>query len=230
MQWHPGMKVDSVLRNPPNKNNGSLPTNTFQREEFEILASWNDPKRGDAGAKHMLQWASHPKYSPHHVRPLSMKTLHKKAVEENVPDGVMREDFTEPLDGAQTMMFYFRSMYDACKELLRNARFAGSQYIQAEVDTTSLGKRKLGDLNRGTMYETCQMRAGARVSPVPVFLSSDTTVVCKKMGGHPIICKYSACCLTLPASDSVVLLFCQCPWAAYMTMCDQSQAAGWLWG
>jgi hypothetical protein len=25
------------------------------------------------------------------------------------------------------------------------------------------------------------------VSPVPIFLSSDTTVICKKMGGHPII-------------------------------------------
>ena len=113
--------------------------------------------------------------------------LHKKAVEENVPDGCMREDFTEPLDGAQKMIFYFRSMYEACKELLRNARFAGSQYVEADTSMTPMGKRKLGELNRGTMYENCQFRAGAKVSPVPVFLSSDTTVICKKMGGHPII-------------------------------------------
>ena len=178
------MKVDSVIPNPPQKSNSS---HTFSREEFEVLASWTDPKRGERASKRMLQWAGHPQYRPQHVRPLTMKALHKKAVDENVPDGCMREDFTEPLDGAQKMIFYFRSMYEACKELLRNARFAGSQYIEADTSMTPMGKRKLGELNRGTMYEKCQFRAGAKVSPVPVFLSSDTTVICKKMGGHPII-------------------------------------------
>lgn len=84
-------------------------------------------------------------------------------------------------------MFYGRSLYETCKELLRNVRFAGSQYEQAEVMYDGLGKRKLGALNRGEMYESCQSLAGSIVSPVPVFLSSDTTVICKKMGGHPII-------------------------------------------
>ena len=46
---------------------------------------------------------------------------------------------------------------------------------------SSKGRKK-----RKVLDESCQGLAGSRVSPVPFFLSSDTTVACKKMGGHPI--------------------------------------------
>ena len=41
------------------------------------------------------------------------------------------------------------------------------------------------------MYEIAQGYAGADTlaSPMPVFLSSGTTVICKKMAAHPIICE-----------------------------------------
>ena len=69
--------------------------------------------------------------------------------------------------------------------------FILAQYKQADVLYNRNGTRKLGHLNRSGMYEECQFSAmeglSYGVSPVPIFLSSDTTVICKKMGGHPII-------------------------------------------
>ncbi len=50
-------------------------------------------------------------------------------------------------------------------------------------------KCKYGAINRGEMYEVAQARAGPDTSQMPIFLSSDTTVICKKMGAHPIICE-----------------------------------------
>ena len=96
-------------------------------------------------------------------------------------------DFSEPADGAQRMVFFFRSLYDAVKQLLRSARLAGRQYTEFEKVYSVGHKRKYGAINRGEMYEISQGHAGRDVSPLPVFLSSDATVICKKMGAHPII-------------------------------------------
>jgi hypothetical protein len=45
------------------------------------------------------------------------------------------------------------------------------------------------------MYEISQGYAGRDVSPLPVFLSSDATVICKKMGAHPITSESTDMCL-----------------------------------
>ena len=113
----------------------------------------------------------------------------KNAVKLNVPGGVLQKDLSEPADGAQRMVFFrvYRSLYDAVKQLLRSARLAGKQHTQFEKVYTVGQKRKYGEINRSEMYETSQSYAGPDVSPVPVFLSSDATVICKKMGAHPII-------------------------------------------
>lgn len=111
----------------------------------------------------------------------------RNAVKLNVPGGVLQKDLSEPADGAQRMVFFYRSLYDAVKQLLRSARLAGKQHTQFEKVYTVGQKRKYGEINRSDMYETCQGYAGPDVSPVPVFLSSDATVICKKMGAHPII-------------------------------------------
>ena len=89
------------------------------------------------------------------------------------------------------------SVYDAVKQLLRSSRFAGKQYTQFEKVYTPGQKRKFGAINRGEMYEICQAHAGPDVSPLPVFLSSDTTVICKTMGAHPIISEYAFHCVSM---------------------------------
>ena len=72
-------------------------------------------------------------------------------------------------------------------------RFAGKQYTEFEMLHSPGNKRKYGAINRGTMYEIAQGYAGADTSPMPVFFSrgsdTGTTVICKKMAAHPIICE-----------------------------------------
>jgi hypothetical protein len=119
----------------------------------------------------------------------------KQAVKLNMPGGVLQKDFSEPADGAQRMIFFYRSLYDAVKQLLRSARLAGRQYTGFERVYSVGQKRKLGAINRGEMYEISQGYAGRDVSPLPVFLSSDATVICKKMGAHPIISESTDMCL-----------------------------------
>jgi hypothetical protein len=203
-QWTPGIKVISATRPPRSASESGKPDQAktgFTREEFEVMASFNSSKRGDSRGDQILEWAGNDAFQASKIRPLKMKSLQRKAVAEQVPDGVFRIDFTEPKDGAQKLIYYGRSLYEVCKELLRSARFAGKQYVQADVVYDGLGKRKLGALNRGEMYEGCQRIAGPRVSPVPIFLSSDTTILCKKMGGHPIIgvFKFSVTAVIFPS-------------------------------
>ncbi len=132
-----------------------------------------------------------PKFKAARIRYTKMRTMAAQAVNLNIPGGVMSRDFTEKADGKQRMVFFFRSLYDsdAIKRLLRNSRFAGKQYTEFEMSHTAGMKRKYGAINRGEMYEIAQGIAGPHASPVPAFLSSDSTVICKKMGGHPVICK-----------------------------------------
>ena len=51
--------------------------------------------------------------------------------------------------------------------------------------------------NTGAVYELAQVHAGDGVSPVPIFISSDATMVSKKMGGHPIIRECAVLSLSL---------------------------------
>jgi hypothetical protein len=87
------------------------------------------------------------------------------------------------------MVFFYPSFYNAIKQLLCNARFKGWQYTEFEKVYSVGHKRQYGAINRSEMYETCQGHAGRDVSPLPVFLSSDATVICKHMGAYPIISK-----------------------------------------
>jgi hypothetical protein len=119
-----------------------------------------------------------------------MRTFSRAVVDEYVPEGVQRADFTEPLDGCQRLIFFFRSLYDAIKELLKNSRFNGRQYTQAEVKFHPNGLRAYNTANSGKVFEAAQITAGPGVSPVLVLLSSDSTLVSKQMGGHPILGEY----------------------------------------
>jgi hypothetical protein len=180
--------VNSVVPPPPNQNTRK---SAFNRSEFEVFAHHTSGASGDSHGDRLLEWATNPKFKKDRIRFTRMRTMGKKAVDLNMPGGVMSRDFTEPEDGPQRLVFFYRSLYDAIKQLISSSRFKGKQYTQFELVYSSGQKRKYGAINRGSMYEIAQGYAGPDASPVPAFLSSDTTVICKKMGAHPIICEYT---------------------------------------
>lgn len=185
--WVPGSRpVNSTVPPPAHHAPKKSP---FNRSEFEVFAHHTSGATGDAHGDKLLEWAMHPKFKPDRIRYTKMRTMGKKAIDLNIPGGVMNRDFSEKADGSQRMVFFFRSLYDAIKQLANNSRFAGKQYTQFEMVHTADRKRKYGAINRGEMYEIAQGYAGADCSPMPVFLSSDTTVICKHMGAHPVICE-----------------------------------------
>ena len=158
----------------------------FRREETEAFVSHVRSRQSEASGDRMLEWCSSPEYRSQNIRFRKTRTLSKKAIDAYIPEGIQRADFTEPLDGNQRLIFFFRCLYDAIKELLRNTRFAGRQYTHAEIKFNSTGGRVYSAFNTGEVYELAQLHAGDGVSPVPIFISSDGTMVSKKMGGHPI--------------------------------------------
>ena len=191
-EWVPGEgPVNSIVPPPPHAASQESP---FNRSEFEVFAThtMSSKRTGDAQGDWMLEWATNPKYKGDRIRYVKMKTMGNKAVKLNIPAGVQEKDFSEPADGAQQMVFFYRSLYDAIKQLLRNARFKGRQYTEFEKVYSVGHKRQYGAINRGEMYEIAQGRAGRDVSPLPVFISSDATVICKSMGAHPIISECNA--------------------------------------
>jgi hypothetical protein len=195
MEWEPGSgPVNSAV--PPPRNRAQ-PTSAFNRSEFEVFAhhTASAAHSGDSNGDRLLEWATNPKFKAQRVRYVRMRTMGKHAVKLNMPGGVLQKDFSEPADGAQRMIFFYRSLYDAVKQLLRSARLAGRQYTGFERVYSVGHKRKYGAINRGEMYEISQGYAGRDVSPLPVFLSSDATVICKKMGAHPIISESTDMCL-----------------------------------
>ena len=177
---------------PPHAQGGP---SSFSREETEAFVTYARSRVGEAHGDRMLEWCSSPEFRSRNVRVKRTRTLSKRAIGEHIPEGVKNANFTETLDGSQRLIFYFRCLYDAIKELLRNASFAGRQYTHAKIKYNSTGGRAYNAFNTGLVYELAQMHAGKDVSPVPIFLSSDATLLTKKLGGHPIICESCSVCI-----------------------------------
>ena len=75
---------------------------------------------GEPHGDRLLEWVTSPEFRAQQVRYRRMHTFSRVAVDEYVPEGgVQRADFTEPLDGCQRLIFFFRSLYYAIKELLK---------------------------------------------------------------------------------------------------------------
>jgi hypothetical protein len=183
----PGSRpVNSTVPPPTHQEPKKSP---FNRSEFEVFAHHTSGATGDAHGDKLLEWATHPKFKPDWIRNTKMRTMGKKAVDLNIHGEVMSRDLSEKADGSQRIVLFFRSLYDAIKQLANKSRFAGKQYTQFEMVHTADRKRKYGAINRGEMYDIAQGFAGADCPPMPVFLSSDTTVMCKHMGAHPTICE-----------------------------------------
>jgi hypothetical protein len=90
----------------------------------------------------MLEWATNPKFKANRIRFTKMRTMGKKAIDLNIPGGVMSRDFTEKADGSQRLIFFYRSLYDAIKQLAKNSRNAGKQYTEFELVYTVLHARQ----------------------------------------------------------------------------------------
>jgi hypothetical protein len=116
-----------------------------------------------------------------------------KAVKEYLRLGVQSADFTQKLDGPQKVSFYYRDLYDAAKELLKNPKFAGKQHTEAEIRINAQSLGEFSAFNTGKVFEVAQVYhdAGDRVSPIPIFLSSDATLIGKRGSAHPIISEFT---------------------------------------
>jgi len=78
----------------------------FNRSEFEVFSHHTSGATGDAHGDKLLEWAMHPKFKPDRIRYTKMRTMGKKAIDLNIPGGVMNRDFSEKADGSQRMVFF----------------------------------------------------------------------------------------------------------------------------
>jgi len=97
----------------------------------------------------------------------------KTAVKLNMPGGVLQKDFSEPADGAQRMIFFYRSLYDAVKQLLRSARLAGRQYTGFER-VYSVGHKRLlsASMGQSTAVKCTKSARGTQAETCPHFQCS----------------------------------------------------------
>ncbi len=159
-EWEPGSRpVNSAVPPPRNREQ---PDSQFNLSEFEAFAHHTSSAAhsGDSNGDRLLEWATNPKFKAERVRFVRMRTMGRKAVKLNIPGGVLQKDLSEPADGAQRLVFYYLSLYDAVKQLLRSASLAGKQHTGFEKVFSAGQKRKYGAINRGEMYEISQGYAG----------------------------------------------------------------------
>lgn len=175
--------VDSIGQQPKRAKT----TCKFSRETGEVWSTFCDSTMSRKKGDELLKWAGNPLYRGDQTPYRTIRHMANDICREYVPDGVMKADFTEELDGKQKLVFFHRDLYTVVKELLGDSRFAGRQYTQFESGVNSNGKRTFGAFNTGDVYRDAQAKAGPDVSPIPIFLSADKTYVLKSMSVHPII-------------------------------------------
>ncbi len=118
--WEPGSRpVNSTVR--PLRNRAQ-PFSHFNLSEYEVFAhhTTSAAHSGDSNGDRLLEWATNPKFKGERVRYVRMQTMGRNAVKLNIPGGVLQKDLSEPADHdcAQRMVFFYRSLYDAVKQLL----------------------------------------------------------------------------------------------------------------
>jgi hypothetical protein len=166
----------------------------FTREEAEMAGTLTSAQMSRATSDRLLQVVSNPKFRGKRVRRVRSRAFLEAVVKEYGSGGVKEADFTEPLDGNQKMVLYYRDLHSCVVSLLQNPRFVDRQYTQFRYQRDEGGFRVYGAFNTGEWYEFAQVKAnalspnGEKVSPVPVFLSSDVTAARKKLPLYPIYC------------------------------------------
>ncbi len=87
----------------------------------------------------------------------------RNAVKLNIPGGVLQKDLSEHANGAQRMVFFCRSLFDAVKQLVRSARLPGKQHTGFEKVYSAGQKRSMEQSTavkrsksaRGTQGQMC---------------------------------------------------------------------------
>ena len=142
----------------------------FSREATEAFSTYRESGVSERTGDNLLEWASHPKYWGIRLGLSRIRTLSKQAERAYdaayLPSGVKSADFTKKQDGTQKLIFYYRDLYEAAKELLKNPKFAGKQYHEAEININAEGLREFSAFNTGRAFEAAQVYCGEGVSPI----------------------------------------------------------------
>ena len=113
----PGSKASSALGQQGTRTAAARWPPPFRREETEAFVSHVRSHQSEASGDRMLEWCSSREYCSQNILYRKTCTLSKKAIDAYIPEGIQRADFTEILDGNQRLIFFFRCLYDAIKEL-----------------------------------------------------------------------------------------------------------------
>ena len=89
----------------------------FSREATEAFSTYRESGVSKRTGDNLLNWASHPKYRGIRLGFSRIRTLSRQAERAYLPSGVKSADLTEKQDGAQKLIFYYRDLYEAAKEL-----------------------------------------------------------------------------------------------------------------
>ena len=172
---------------------GDQDTCSFSKSEAELLGTFTSSSMTREDGDRLMQWASNKCFKGEDVQPVKICTLIDSVAKKYAPEGVKRADFTEEMDGDQRIVFYYRDLFTCVINLLQHPRFKARQYTKFRLVRDVQGHRVYGAFNTGDWYRVAQITAGnsapdKRVSPVPVFLSSDATYAKKSVGVWPIYC------------------------------------------
>ena len=179
------MDQDSTVE--PEDGDQDTHTCFFSRAEAELLGTITSSSMSREAGDRLMEWASNTKFKGEDVRPVKIRTLTERVVKEYAQEGVKSADFTEDMDGDQRIVFYYRDLFTCVINLLQHPRFKARQYTKFRLVRDAQGHRVYGAFNTGDWYRVAQITAGnsapdKRVSPVPVFLSSDATYAKKSVG------------------------------------------------
>ena len=144
----------------------------------------------------MLKWASNHAYRPQKLRFANSRGMVRKVCGKYVPEGVKGYNFHEPLDGKQNVMFYCRAILPCLRRILSRQKYAGNFYSRFRAVRDGDGYRIFGAFNTSDFYQFAYVTAqtkrigglgglGDHVVPVPAFLSTDITVVRKRVSFYP---------------------------------------------
>ena len=149
----------------------------FSREECELLSMIAKFNLSHDRIRHLLEFASCRSLEPAKIRFSDPRTFKHRLLQAYHSNPMRSLDLHQELDGAQAVEFYYRNLYDLCKEILAFPAYAGRQYYFYRESRDRLGIRTFSSLDTSDVYKRAQMIAGPDVCPVIVFLSIDGTVV-----------------------------------------------------
>ena len=158
----------------------------FSREECEFLCSTTSFHLSQAQSRMLLDWVRNNHHKGSNITHTDPRTIQDALLGTFDEETLVVHDFHQDLDGPQYLEFASRNLCSVLKDLLANPEFCGQQYTRFHRHVDSNGRRVFGSLDTSDLYRILQERAGQGVSPVPVFMAIDGTVVLKGLHVRPI--------------------------------------------